>query len=79
MLITAIITIAPISLAAIVEHVGDVCAISSTVNKNFVAEPGLHRTLMGDGLATTLSALLTVLLIRRLPLTMREPERESMR
>ena len=58
MLITAIITIAPISLAAIVEHVGDVCAISSTVNKNFVAEPGLHRTLMGDGLATTLSALL---------------------
>ena len=58
MLITAIITIAPISLAAIVEHVGDVCAISSTVNKNFVANPGLHRSLMGDGLATTMSALL---------------------
>ena len=58
MLITAIITIAPISLAAIVEHVGDVCAISSTVDKNFVADPGLHRTLTGDGLATTLSALL---------------------
>ena len=57
-LITAIITIAPISLAAIVEHVGDVCAISSTVNKNFVANPGLHRSLMGDGLATTMSALL---------------------
>ena len=57
MLITAIITIAPISLATIVEHVGDMCAISSTVGKNFVADPGLHRTLVGDGLATTVSAL----------------------
>ena len=58
MLITAVITIAPISLAAIVEHVGDVCAISSTVGRNFVADPGVHRTLTGDGLATALSALL---------------------
>lgn len=58
MLFTAIITIAPISLAAIVEHVGDICAISSTVNKNYVANPGLHRSLMGDGLATAMSALL---------------------
>ncbi len=57
MLITAVITIAPISLATIVEHVGDMCAISSTVGKNFVADPGLHRTLIGDGLATTVSAL----------------------
>ena len=57
MLITAIITIAPISLATIVEHVGDMCAISSTVGKNYVADPGLHRTLIGDGLATALSAL----------------------
>ena len=57
MLITAIITIAPISLATIVEHVGDMCAISSTVGKNYVADPGLHKTLVGDGLATTLSAL----------------------
>ena len=57
MLITAVITIAPISLATIVEHVGDMCAISSTVGENFVADPGLHRTLTGDGLATTLSAL----------------------
>ncbi len=57
MLITAIITIAPISLATIVEHIGDMCAISSTVDKNFVADPGLHRTLLGDGLATTLAAL----------------------
>ena len=57
MLITAVITIAPISLATIVEHVGDMCAISSTVGKNYVADPGLHRTLIGDGLATTVSAL----------------------
>ena len=58
MLLTAVITIAPISLATIVEHVGDVCAISSTVGRNYVEDPGLHRTLMGDGFATTLSALL---------------------
>ena len=57
MLLTTIITIAPISLATIVEHVGDMCAMSSTVGYNYVADPGLHRTLIGDGLATTLSAL----------------------
>ena len=57
MLITAIITIAPISLATIVEHIGDMCAISSTVGINYVADPGLHRTLVGDGLATTIAAL----------------------
>ena len=57
MLLTAIITIAPISLATIVEHIGDMCAISSTVGKNYVADPGLHRPLVGDGVATTLAAL----------------------
>ena len=57
MLITAVITIAPISLATIVEHIGDMCAISSTVDRNYVADPGLHKTLIGDGLATTISAL----------------------
>ena len=57
MLLTAVVTIAPISLATIVEHVGDMCAISSTVGKNFVADPGLHRTLAGDGIATALAAL----------------------
>ena len=56
-LVTSIITIAPIALATMVEHIGDVCAISSTVGKNFVANPGLHRTLVGDGLATTLASL----------------------
>ena len=57
MLLTAVITIAPISLATMVEHVGDICAISSTVGKNYVADPGLHRTLVGDGLATSIAAL----------------------
>ena len=57
MLITSVVTIAPIALAAIVEHIGDMCAISSTVGKNFVADPGLHRTLVGDGLATTVASL----------------------
>ena len=56
-LLTSVIAIAPIALAAIVEHIGDMCAISSTVGKNFVADPGLHRTLTGDGLATALAAL----------------------
>ena len=57
LLVTSIITIAPIALAAIVEHIGDMCAISSTVGKNFVGDPGLHRTLTGDGLATAVAAL----------------------
>ena len=57
LLVTAIVTIMPISLATMMEHVGDICAISSTVGKNFVEDPGLHRTLVGDGLATTLASL----------------------
>lgn len=57
MLLSAIFTIVPLSLATMVEHIGDICAISSTVGKNYVADPGLHRTLLGDGLATTLAAL----------------------
>ena len=56
-LITSILTIMPISLATIIEHIGDVSAVSSTVGENFIAKPGLHRTLLGDGLATTLAAL----------------------
>ena len=56
-LVTSIITIVPISLATIVEHIGDISAISSTVGINYIADPGLHRTLMGDGLATTLASL----------------------
>ncbi len=55
--LTAIIAIVPISIAAMMEHIGDISAISSTVGKNFIADPGLHRTLLGDGLATSLSAI----------------------
>ena len=57
LLVTSIITIMPISLATMMEHIGDISAISSTVGKNFVADPGLHRTLLGDGLATTVASL----------------------
>ena len=56
-LITAVVTIVPLSLATMVEHIGDISAISSTCNRNYIENPGLHRTLMGDGLATTLAAL----------------------
>ena len=57
MLITSIITIMPIALATIVEHIGDISAISSTTGKNYIKEPGLHRTLLGDGLATIAASL----------------------
>ena len=57
LLITSVITIMPIALATIVEHIGDISAISSTVGKNYFQDPGLHRTLLGDGLATILASL----------------------
>lgn len=57
LLITAIVTIMPLALATIVEHIGDISAISSTTNRNYIQDPGLHRTLLGDGLATILAAL----------------------
>ena len=57
LLIASIITIVPIALATMVEHIGDICAISSTVEENYIEDPGLHRTLLGDGLATTLASL----------------------
>ncbi len=56
MLITAAVTIVPIALATVVEHIGDISAISSTVGKNYIKDPGLHRTLLGDGLATMMAA-----------------------
>lgn len=46
---------APIAIAAMMEHIGDISAISSTTKKNFIEDPGLHRTLIGDGLATSLA------------------------
>ena len=57
LLISAVIAIMPIALATMIEHIGDVCAISSTVGENFIEDPGLHRTLMGDGFATALASL----------------------
>ena len=55
--ITSIVTIMPIALATIVEHIGDISAISSTVGRNYFKDPGLHRTLIGDGAATILASL----------------------
>lgn len=55
--LTAILVMAPIALATMMEHIGDISAISATVGENFIEDPGLHRTLVGDGLATSLSAL----------------------
>ena len=55
--LSAILVMAPIALATMMEHIGDISAISATVDQNFIEDPGLHRTLIGDGLATSLSAL----------------------
>jgi len=54
--IQAVFAMAPIAIATMMEHVGDISAISATVGENFIEDPGLHRTLVGDGLATSLSA-----------------------
>ena len=56
--ITSILVMAPIAIASMMEHVGDMSAISATVGENFIEDPGLHRTLIGDGIATSLSALI---------------------
>lgn len=57
LLITSAITIVPIALATMIEHIGDISAISSTVGRNYIQNPGLHRTLLGDGVATMLASL----------------------
>src|SRR5699024_5135152 len=57
LIISSIIAIVPISLATMMEHIGDISAISATTERNFIKDPGLHRTLTGDGLATTFSAI----------------------
>ncbi|MBQ3813889.1 MAG: uracil-xanthine permease [Bacteroidales bacterium] len=57
LIVSAVIAIVPISLATMMEHIGDMCAISSTTGINYLEDPGLHRTLMGDGLATSLASL----------------------
>ena len=55
--ISAILVMAPIAIASMMEHIGDMSAISATVGENFIEDPGLHRTLIGDGIATSLSAI----------------------
>ena len=55
--VSAILVMAPIAIAAMMEHIGDISAISSTTGNNFIADPGLHRTLVGDGLATALAGM----------------------
>lgn len=57
LVLTSVIAIFPIAFATIMEHIGDMCAIQSTVGKNFIKDPGLHRTLCGDGLATLLASV----------------------
>ena len=55
--VSAILVMAPIAIAAMMEHIGDISAISSTTGKNFIEDPGLHRTLLGDGLATAMAGM----------------------
>lgn len=55
--ISAIIAIVPIAIATIMEHIGDISAISATCNRNYINDPGLNRTLLGDGLATSIASL----------------------
>ena len=56
--LTAILVMAPIAIATMMEHIGDISAISATVGENFIEDPGLHRTLIGDGLATAFAGLI---------------------
>ena len=56
-LVSSIITIVPIAFATMMEHVGDISAIGGTVGRNFIEDPGLHRTLLGDGIGTSIAAL----------------------
>ena len=55
---TAIALTVPVAIVTVVEHFGDVIAIGNVVKKDFIADPGINRTLLGDGLATSISALL---------------------
>ena len=56
--VSACITIAPIALATMMEHIGDIAAISATCERPYLSDPGLHRTLLGDGIATAFAGLL---------------------
>lgn len=54
----AILFILPVAIAPAIEHFGDILAISSVANREYLRDPGVHRTLLGDGLATSMAALL---------------------
>ena len=56
--VAAILYMLPVALAPAIEHVGDILAISSVTGKDYLKSPGLHRTLLGDGLATSLAGIL---------------------
>ncbi len=56
--INAILFIVPVAIAPAIEHIGDMLAISKVTGKNYLEKPGLHKTLLGDGLATSMAALL---------------------
>ena len=58
--ISALFTIMPIAIATMMEHIGDIAAISATTGRNYIRDPGLNRTLMGDGLATAMAGLLVI-------------------
>lgn len=55
---SAILFMLPVAIAPIIEHIGDMYAISGVAGKNFVEKPGLHRTMLGDGIATSVAGLL---------------------
>ena len=57
LMLSSILAIMPIAFATIMEHIGDMLAISSTVGKDFLTQPGLHRTLTGDGVATAVASM----------------------
>ena len=57
LMLSTILAVMPIAFATIMEHIGDMLAISSTVGKDFLSDPGLHRTLMGDGVATAVASV----------------------
>ena len=56
--LAALSIMVPVSLVTMAEHLGDVMVISRVVGRDFFTKPGLHRTLLGDGLATSLAGLL---------------------
>ena len=56
--VTSILVMAPIAVASMMEHIGDMSAISATTDRNFIEDPGLQRTLLGDGLATALAGFI---------------------